>query len=183
MEAAIQGIANIMHENVRELRSEQDEVIDLFQKMVETTNNKILYMDEQMRYQDSMLISQRELIIQLQTQMAELRNDMHRRSYFGITRVPAVIPYDGSDSDSGSGSDSDSDSDSDGGSDGDMNVSLRQGHPRSLSFQNTTPGEVRWSASQTEGFAEPQAAQNLDSLSRIPYGNPTTNASSNETKE
>ena len=26
-----------------------------------------------------------------------------------------------------------------------------------------------------EGFAEPQAAQNLDSLSRIPYGNPTTN--------
>ena len=47
MEAAIQGIANIMHENIRELRSEQDEVIDLFQKMVETTNKKILYMDEQ----------------------------------------------------------------------------------------------------------------------------------------
>lgn len=144
MEAAIQGIANIMHENIRELRSEQDEVIDLFQKMVETTNKKILYMDEQMRYQDSMLISQRELIIQLQTQMAELRNDMLRRSYFGITRVPAVIPYDDSDSDSDSGSDSGSDDDSDG-----MNVSLRQGHPRSLSFQNTTPGEVWWSASQT----------------------------------
>ena len=126
MEAAIQGIANIMHENVRELRSEQDEVIDLFQKMVETTNKKILYMDEQMRYQDSMLISQRELIIQLQTQMAELRNDMLRRSYNGITRVPAVIPYDDSDSDG----DSDGDSDDD---DSDINVSLRQGHPRSAS--------------------------------------------------
>jgi len=142
MEAAIQGIANIMHENINELRSEQDEVINLFQKMVETTNKKILYMDEQMRYQDSMLISQRELIIQLQTQMAELRNDMHRRSYFGITRVPAVIPYDDSDSDSGS------DSGSDGDSDGDMNVSLRQGHPRSLSFQTNTG--MGWTTSSWE---------------------------------
>ena len=145
MEAAIQGIANIMHENVRELRSEQDEVINLFQKMVETTNKKILYMDEQMRYQDSMLISQRELIIQLQTQMAELRNDMHRRSYFGITRVPAVIPYDDSDSDS--------DGDSDGDSDSDINVSLRQGHPRSMSFQSTTQGEW-WSARHTASSNE-----------------------------
>jgi len=32
-------------------------------------------------------------------------------------------------------------------------------------------------AETTEGFAEPQAAQNLDSLSRIPVGNPTTNES------
>ena len=149
MEAAIQGIANIMHENIRELRSEQDEVIDLFQKMVETTNKKILYMDEQMRYQDSMLISQRELIIQLQTQMAELRNDMLRRSYNGITRVPAVIPYDDSDSDGDSGSDSDGDSDGD----SDMNVSLRQGHPRSLSFQSTTQGEW-WPAIHTASSNE-----------------------------
>jgi len=155
MEAAIQGIANIMHENVRELRSEQYEVIDLFQKMVETTNKKILYMDEQIRYQDSMLISQRELIIQLQTQMAEMRNDMLRRSYNNIHIIPNVIPYDDSDIDNDSDSDGDSDSDSD--SDSDINVSLRQGHPRSMSFQNTTPGEVWWSDSQ--------------------------NASSNETKE
>ena len=122
VEAAIRGIANTMHESVRELRSEQNEVIELFQKMVETTNKKILYMDEQMRYQDSMLISQRELIIQLQTQMSELRNDILRRSYNGITRIPAVIPYDDSDSDG--------DSDDD---DSDINVSLRQGHPRSAS--------------------------------------------------
>jgi len=85
-----------------------------------------------------MLISQRELIIQLQTQMAELRNDMLRRSYNNIHRVPTVIPY----------GDGDGDGDSDGDSDGDINVSLRQGHPRSMSFQTNTG--MGWTTSSWE---------------------------------
>jgi len=36
-------------------------------------------------------------------------------------------------------------------------------------------GGLDGSTTNSEGFAEPQAAQNLDSLSRIPVGNPTTN--------
>jgi len=55
-----------------------------------------------------------------------------------------------------------------------MEASIVHMEQLSLKEQNVSKQSLE-QAEDSEGFAEPQAAQNLDSLSRIPYGNPTTN--------
>jgi len=68
-----------LEQNMNDMRTERLALLDILGKFVNTASTKMRYLEEQRNYHDSMIISHRELIVQLQTRCSNLANQVLER--------------------------------------------------------------------------------------------------------
>jgi hypothetical protein len=68
-----------LEQNMNDMRTERVALLDILGKFVNTASTKMRYLEEQRNYHDSMIISHRELIVQLQTRCSNLATQVLER--------------------------------------------------------------------------------------------------------
>lgn len=66
-------------QNMNDIRTERLALLDILGKFVNTSSTKMRYLEEQRNYHDSLIISHRELIVQLQTRYSNLAAQVSQR--------------------------------------------------------------------------------------------------------